>query len=225
MKCQGTSKFKRPCKNNIKNGKFCRHHLPHYEKPNDCPICMESLFQVVKPLECGHWVHMSCLKKYAAVKFEAEIERFYEGYMPSLNIECPLCKHVLEDDKIEHPSIILNINKNVMIEAIKLFIMGVPLEKSLFMHLTNLYDIHDEELYVIFFEISYILRSMIIYDLNQECVKNFLETFILTSPPEWDTILFNLSPEENKIYSRHTNIIYNMLKASDKSELIMEYQL
>ena len=33
------------------------------EKPQDCPVCFESLEKENKTLSCGHWVHMDCIIK------------------------------------------------------------------------------------------------------------------------------------------------------------------
>jgi hypothetical protein len=46
------------------------------EKPQDCPICLDKLNES-NPLQCGHWVHMSCLKKH---------------FKP----ECPICRKKLD---------------------------------------------------------------------------------------------------------------------------------
>ncbi len=47
-----------------------------YEKPDNCPSCYEVLSCEVKPLVCGHWVHVECLKKQCKA-------------------ECPICRRKL----------------------------------------------------------------------------------------------------------------------------------
>lgn len=46
-------------------GGLCHFHRfkSKYDKPLECPICLGSLSQTKKPLECGHWVHRSCLER------------------------------------------------------------------------------------------------------------------------------------------------------------------
>jgi hypothetical protein len=43
------------------------------DKPSECPICYESLENEKTPLNCGHWIHINCVKKH---------------FRP----ECPLCR-------------------------------------------------------------------------------------------------------------------------------------
>ena len=45
------------------------------DKPDNCIICIESLTEV-DILECGHWIHLDCVKKH---------------FKP----ECPLCRKKL----------------------------------------------------------------------------------------------------------------------------------
>lgn len=47
-----------------------------YEKPTDCPVCMEDLTDEENALQCGHWVHIKCVKRH---------------FKP----ECPVCRHPL----------------------------------------------------------------------------------------------------------------------------------
>lgn len=44
---------------------LCHFHRyrSKYPKPKECPICLGSLSQTKKPMECGHWVHKTCLEK------------------------------------------------------------------------------------------------------------------------------------------------------------------
>ncbi len=47
-----------------------------FEKPSDCAICYEKLEDTEAPLVCGHYLHLSCLKKH---------------FKP----ECAICRHPL----------------------------------------------------------------------------------------------------------------------------------
>ena len=47
------------------NDKFCNKHSNKYrlEKPDECPICFDKIsVETETPLECGHWIHKSCLQ-------------------------------------------------------------------------------------------------------------------------------------------------------------------
>ncbi len=49
---------------NKSDKKFCPDHQHRYrlEKPDDCPICMDTISITTEtPLECGHWIHKECL--------------------------------------------------------------------------------------------------------------------------------------------------------------------
>jgi hypothetical protein len=35
-----------------------------YEKPEKCPICLDSLRDQVNPLSCGHWAHKVCMQMW-----------------------------------------------------------------------------------------------------------------------------------------------------------------
>jgi Ring finger domain len=73
--------FKR-CKNqkdaSSRGGNYCSEHKKQYalEKPEECPICLESLDEKEQPWPCGHYVHKNCIVK---------------GMKP----ECPLCREKL----------------------------------------------------------------------------------------------------------------------------------
>jgi gas vesicle protein len=55
-------------KDSIKKWKF--------DKPEECPVCFESLSNQKIPLECDHWVHSKCIKK-------------------SGKAQCPICRKEL----------------------------------------------------------------------------------------------------------------------------------
>jgi len=67
------------CKNvksKIGNKSFCKKHNQKfkYDKPDDCPVCTESLKDEKYPLiNCGHWVHYNCI-------------------IESGKAECPMCR-------------------------------------------------------------------------------------------------------------------------------------
>jgi|SRR5579872_2837379 len=56
---------------------YCFQHLHSrknaYDKPEHCPICMESLDDTLYPLSCGHWGHRQCILKWKD--------------------QCPICKN------------------------------------------------------------------------------------------------------------------------------------
>jgi len=58
---------------------FCHKHSKHClnvfleEKPDSCAVCLGSLHQTRRPLECGHWIHRACVLK-------------------SEKDECPVCR-------------------------------------------------------------------------------------------------------------------------------------
>lgn len=61
---------KRCCKMNIfPNYRYCTKHIHEQqpmqiiEKPDDCPVCMDTFHEDDTPLTCGHWVHKSCIIK------------------------------------------------------------------------------------------------------------------------------------------------------------------
>ncbi len=55
------------CKNKGKEiHNMCKKHSEtyHFEKPDECPVCMETLINEAYPLQpCGHWVHYNCVLK------------------------------------------------------------------------------------------------------------------------------------------------------------------
>lgn len=72
--CYGLTKKGTCCKNKrytekvngvIKNYNYCKLHYKQYnfEKPEECPICMEKLDNT-PPLKCGHWIHKECIMKW-----------------------------------------------------------------------------------------------------------------------------------------------------------------
>ena len=67
MTCVGYTLKGKQCKNKqSKEGKYCRLHCNMYkfDKPEECPICMENITNELRPLDCGHWVHKHCLLKW-----------------------------------------------------------------------------------------------------------------------------------------------------------------
>ena len=49
--------------------------MKKFDKPENCPVCFEELNDT-DFIECGHWVHMECIKK-------------------SNTNKCPICRHKL----------------------------------------------------------------------------------------------------------------------------------
>ena len=53
-----------PCTQNTKDH-FCEQHSHKYrfEKPHECPICFDEISNETEtPLECGHWIHRTCIQ-------------------------------------------------------------------------------------------------------------------------------------------------------------------
>ena len=60
--CNGKTKSGQPCKIKCKAPNvYCRFHKFKEARPEDCPICYDSLANVTTPLSCGHWIHTECI--------------------------------------------------------------------------------------------------------------------------------------------------------------------
>ena len=69
---------------NKSDKQFCPDHQHRYrlEKPDDCPICMDTISIVTEtPLECGHWIHKECL-------------------IPTNKHICPVCRQSMKPHEI-----------------------------------------------------------------------------------------------------------------------------
>lgn len=77
MLCKGITKKGEKCKRKTySNHGFCHMHFSQYvrfidAKPDECIVCCEEI-NMNEPLECGHWVHLECVKK-------------------SIKPQCPIC--------------------------------------------------------------------------------------------------------------------------------------
>ena len=63
----------------------CSDHAHRYrlEKPDDCPICMDTIScRTETPLECGHWIHKECL-------------------IPTNIHICPVCRQQMQQHEVE----------------------------------------------------------------------------------------------------------------------------
>jgi hypothetical protein len=72
--------------NEHSNNQYCSKHEERYrlEKPDDCPVCMDSISSETEtPLECGHWIHKSCL-------------------VPTNLHICPLCRQNMKSHEAEY---------------------------------------------------------------------------------------------------------------------------
>ena len=106
MKCRYIKPAGIQCRNKTSNPHgYCHLHTKKIEvedtfmepKPCKCPICWNSLFQVTRPLQCGHWAHKTCIKRTSTVK-----------------IECPVCRTYLSElDNFQEPVV----NESVIIFA------------------------------------------------------------------------------------------------------------
>lgn len=108
------------CKNRLYNEKYCKLHHKQFglEKPEECPICMESLENTDRPTQCGHWIHKECLMKWkedtcpmcrTPIKFTVEEKRIKRRLHKK---EC-----ASKDDVILPPQIL---------ELIESLLRGVP---------------------------------------------------------------------------------------------------
>ena len=90
--CKGKTASGADCKRMILHGDYCYQHITFpvvlakgkqgkvfpktgfkQDKPDECPVCCESMDTQKEALECGHWVHTDCL-------------------IASAKAECPLCR-------------------------------------------------------------------------------------------------------------------------------------
>ena len=82
--CISTSTLTRCTK--YSNNQYCSNHQQRYrlEKPDDCPVCMDSISgETETPLECGHWIHKSCL-------------------VPTNLHICPVCRQNMKSYEVEY---------------------------------------------------------------------------------------------------------------------------
>lgn len=78
-KCKCVSNERDMCK------KHCKQY--HFEKPEECPVCLESLKEEKYPLlECGHWVHHDCV-------------------VNSGKAECPCCRASVKLNKTQRSAL------------------------------------------------------------------------------------------------------------------------
>lgn len=62
--CIGYTKAGKKCNSKpCKGSCYCHKHktLFRFHRPEECPVCMESLLNENRPLDCGHWVHRECV--------------------------------------------------------------------------------------------------------------------------------------------------------------------
>jgi hypothetical protein len=48
---------------------YCSDHvcIIRFDKPDNCPICLDSMNNITLPLNCGHWLHRKCLVNWSDV--------------------------------------------------------------------------------------------------------------------------------------------------------------
>lgn len=75
--CNGITASGRRCTRKSNGREFCYQHAEgnrfNQLKPDECPVCCESLENQRTRLECGHWIHIECIIR-------------------SAKEECPLCR-------------------------------------------------------------------------------------------------------------------------------------
>ena len=102
---------------NKSDKQFCPDHQHRYrlDKPDDCPICMDTISIVTEaPLECGHWIHKECLiptnkhicpvcrqsmKPHEIIFVFGEIQQ-YNQYQPFIH-ESLLSRHIIQGENID----------------------------------------------------------------------------------------------------------------------------
>lgn len=112
--CIGITKNGDNCKKKVSNNnKFCNIHTKKWnnEKPNECPICFEPMNEK-RPLECGHWIHRSCILKSnkceCAICRKVLMEKYIVTNMKPLEI-------IEEDENIDNINININYDENGII--------------------------------------------------------------------------------------------------------------
>lgn len=82
--CKAYTMSGKKCKYKCKERGYCNVHnkIYKYDKPDECCICFESSSNIHHPLECSHWVHVKCIKKWGTNS-------------------CPLCKVTLNKIKVK----------------------------------------------------------------------------------------------------------------------------
>ncbi len=100
QRCLSMNRFHERCLNMTKcDSGFCNSHkIKIFEKPEECPICMECLKDETSPLSCGHWVHMECL---------GNLDKY----------DCPLCRKNIKSCLPKDILIKIKNNKNKNIEG------------------------------------------------------------------------------------------------------------
>jgi len=67
MQCKYIINSNKRCKLKAIEQGLCHKHSNiqnfKFPKPQNCPICFSSLHQTSQPLDCGHWIHKTCIQK------------------------------------------------------------------------------------------------------------------------------------------------------------------
>lgn len=88
-----TKKGSQCCNKPLLDNIYCGIHLKKnhkYNKPEECPICFESLNNTNIPLSCGHWVHKKCILNWKD--------------------QCPICRTTIKLTDKEYKKIHKNTN-------------------------------------------------------------------------------------------------------------------
>ena len=105
--CSAVTLKSHNCKLPCLDGKYCKRHTKLYklEKPDDCPVCYETLATTVRPLKCGHWACKGCMNKYQ------------RALTPSQDLCCPVCRAVLKKGEDVVLKVIVTEDGNVYIDG------------------------------------------------------------------------------------------------------------
>lgn len=93
--CKGICKNGKKCEFKASEDGYCKKHHKTYDKPDDCPICMDSLNNQKESLTCGHWAHFKCLSQWMSkcpvCRSEVKLPKKYDDIL----------KQKMEKERIE----------------------------------------------------------------------------------------------------------------------------
>lgn len=142
-------KQKRCCKLNIfPRYKYCTRHISEQQplqivdKPEECPVCIETFDEDDSPLTCGHWVHKECIIKSG--KGQCPVCRFDLYLSTKEKQECAVYRQRYSNNNFSSRSSTSPSALGAQIDAI---LMAYPREIQNFIHDVGLDNIIDSHLY------------------------------------------------------------------------------
>ncbi len=90
-KCKGKTVEGKKCRAHITRDGYCRWHAPksNNDPPDECVVCYEPFEELQRPLDCGHWIHKTCIQKSGDAMQDT---RAQDGYPPIYVCICPVCR-------------------------------------------------------------------------------------------------------------------------------------